>query len=141
MNHPACARLTLVPLAVLILSAGSRTGVSISTRDSLSVQQGVYTSLYFLAEPVRTTDTNLPVQYRFTESGTPPPGMRFEVYPCNKPSIAVCPQLATANGIYLDGTPTDGGSYPVVITATDTDGRKASQRFTIVVRPSTAGSK
>ena len=61
--------------------------------------------------------------------------MRFETYPCNKPALKTCPQVGTANGIFLDGTPGEAGSYTFVITAADGDRRKAQQQFTVVVRP------
>jgi hypothetical protein len=129
-------QLAVLPLTIIMLSAASPRGIYIHTRDSLSLRQGIYSSLFFVAEPARTPDSNLPVQYRFTESGVTPPGMRFEIYPCNKPDVTVCPQVASSNGIFLDGTPTEAGSYTFVITATDTDQRRASQQFTVVVNPS-----
>src|SRR5438270_13850706 len=109
--------LAILPLTIIMLRAAPPRGVYIHTRDSLSLQKGIYSSLFFVAEPVRTPDSALPLQYQFTESGATPPGMRFEVYPCNKPDVTVCPQLASSNGIYLDGTPGQAGSYTFVITA------------------------
>jgi Putative Ig domain len=123
--------LAVFSLMVILLSAAPK-GVHIQTRDSLSVRQGSYSSLFFFAEPVRAPGNNLPVQYQFTESGATPPGMRFESYACNKPDMKVCPQIASSNGIFLDGTPSETGSYTFTVTATDGD-RKGSQQFTIVV--------
>ena len=60
--------------------------------------------------------------------------MKFESYPCNKPNIKVCPELASANGIYLDGTPAESGSYTFVVTAEDPNGVKAAQQFTVTVQ-------
>jgi hypothetical protein len=100
------------------------------------LRQGRYSSLFFSAEPARTPESNLPVSFRFTESGVAPPGMMFETYPCNKPDTKVCPQVASSNGIFLDGTPTETGSYTFVITAIDTVGRRVSRQFTIVVNSS-----
>ncbi len=128
-------RLSLLPLTIVVLSAAPPKAVSIQTRDSLSLRQGTYSSLYFVAEPVRDTETNLPVSYRFTESGQTPPGMIFEAYPCNKPGTEVCPQLASANGIYLDGAPAKTGSYTFVISATGPSG-SVSRSFTVIVNPS-----
>ena len=129
-------RLVVLPLTIVMLSAGPPKGISIHARDSLSLRQATYSSLFFVAEPVRTPENNLPVQYNFTESGVTPHGMKFESYPCNKPDTKVCPQVTTSNGIFLDGTPTETGSYTFVITASDTAGRRASQQFTVVVNPS-----
>ena len=124
---------TMFPLTLMLLCAVAPRGPSIHTRDSLSLREGIYSSLFFTAEPVRSPRTNLPLQYRFTESGETPPGMKFEAYPCHKPHMPVCPQLATSNGTFLDGTPTETGSYTFVLTATDIEGRKTSQRFTVAV--------
>lgn len=125
----------VLSLAAIMLSTASPRVIHIDTRDSLSLRQGTYSSLFFVAEPARAADTNLPVQYQFTESGVTPPGMKFEIYPCNKPDTAVCPQVASSNGIFLDGTPTEAGSYRFVIKATDVESRGASQQFTVVVKP------
>jgi hypothetical protein len=129
-------RRAILSLAIATLGATCSKSASVQTLDSLSLRQGTYSSLLFTGEPVRTPGSNLPVQYRFTESGATPPGMRFESYPCNKPDRKVCPQLARANGVYLDGTPEQAGSYTFVITALDVVARtKASQQFTVVVKP------
>ncbi len=128
-------QLTLLLLVLITLSAAATKGVYIHTRDSLSLRQGVYSSLFFFAEPARTPDNNLPVQYQFTESGVTPPGMTFEIYPCNKLDMTVCPQVATSNGIFLDGTPKQAGSYTFLITATTVGRKRASQQFTVVVDP------
>jgi len=126
----------VLPLTIIMLSAASPRGIYIHTRDSLSLRQGLYSSVFFVAEPTRTPDSNLPVQYQFTESGATPPGMRFETYPCNKPDTTVCPQVAASNGIFIDGTPSEPGSYIFFITVTDVNSRRrASQQFTIVVNP------
>jgi hypothetical protein len=134
----AAARLkpmAILPFAIIMLG-GSSKDISIHTRDALSLRQGSYSSLLFVAEPARAPGSNLPMQYELTESGATPPGMKFEAYPCNKPGTTVCQQVATSNGIYLDGTPGEAGSYTFVITATDVDRRSASQQFTVVVEPS-----
>lgn len=128
--------LAVLPLTIVMLSAAPPKGISIHTRDSLSLRQGTYSSLFFVAEPARAPDSNMPVQYQLTESGVTPRGMRFETYPCNKPNTTVCPEVASSNGIFLDGTPAETGSYTFVITAADAAGRKASQQFTVVVNPS-----
>ena len=122
-------------LVIATSSIASPKGIHISTRDSLSLRQASYSSLFFVAEPARTQNNNLPVQYQLTESGATPPGLTFEMYPCNKPGRRVCPQIATANGIFLDGTPSEAGSYTFLITAADGDGRRVSQQFTVVVNP------
>jgi hypothetical protein len=132
-------RLAFLPLTMIMLSAAPPKGVSIHTRDSLSLRQGTYSSLFFVAEPARTPKGNIPVQYQFTESGVTPPGMRFEIYPCNKPDTTVCPQVASSNGIFLDGTPAETGSFTFVIAAADTAGKRASRQFTVVVNPSDQG--
>lgn len=126
-------QLALLPLTIVSLCAHSPRDVSIHTKDSLSLRQGSYSSVFFFAEPLNREDNNLPVQYQFAGSGTPPPGMIFEVYPCNKPNKPACPQVAASNGIFLDGTPKEAGSYTLLITATDGDGRKSSQEFTVTV--------
>jgi Putative Ig domain len=128
-------RLAMLPLALVMLSVALPKTISIHARDSLSLRQGTYASVLFVAEPARTPDSNLPLQYRFTESGVTPPGMKFETYPCNKPGRIVCSQLAISNGIFLDGTPTETGSYTFVITAADA-AERASQQFTVIVNPS-----
>jgi hypothetical protein len=118
---------------ISLLLAWPPQSISIATRDSLTVRQGIYSSLFFLAEPSHV-DTGLPQQYRFSESGLTPPGMKFESYPCNKPNAKVCPELASSNGLYLDGTPTKPGSYNFVLTVENPDGEKASRHFTIIVK-------
>lgn len=126
----------IVSLMLASIGFAASMATSIQTRGSLSLRQGTYSSLLFIAEPARTPGSNLPAQYRFTEAGATPPGMRFETYPCNKPDMKVCPQLATANGVYLDGTPEQTGSYTFVITAFDVIAQTtASQQFTVVVKP------
>jgi hypothetical protein len=135
-KHWLHVRLAVLPFAIVMLSGAAPKGISIHTRDSLSLRQGTYSSIFFVADPARTPESNLPVQYQFTESGVTPPGMKFEAYPCNKPDTKVCPQVASSNGTYLDGTPAEKGSYTFLITATDTAGRKASREFTVLVRSS-----
>ena len=105
--------------------------VIISTRDPLVLTRGVYSSILFSAKSAVKRD--IPLQYTFTESGRTPAGMVFESYPCNKPGQSVCPQVASSDGIYLDGVPSEIGSYNVTITATDPEGSKGSQSFQIVV--------
>lgn len=135
-------RTAILSLIMATLTAAASKDTSIQTRDSLSLRQDTYSSLLFSAEPARTRDSNLPVQYRFTESGATPPGMKFETYPCNKPGMKVCPQLASANGVYLDGTPERVGSYTFVITALDVvAGTNTAQQFTVVVKPSDPRSR
>lgn len=126
-------RLAIISLTLVLIGGASPSGVSIHTRDSLSLHVGTYSSILFAAEPARAPDTNLPLIYRLTASGETPPGMKFEAYPCNKPGIVVCPQAATVNGIFLDGTPSEAGSYTFVISATGNDARTATREFTVVV--------
>jgi hypothetical protein len=124
----------LVLVFVLLLAAPAK-NISVTTHDSTTIRQGTYSSIFFVAEPARASNSNLPVEYQFTESGETPPGMKFEAYPCNKPDTKVCPQLASANGVFLDGVATPAGSYTVVITAVDLAKERASRQFTIVVEP------
>lgn len=135
-NQRILMYLAVLSLTIVMLSAAPPKGVSIHTRDSLSLRQRTYSSVFFVAEPARTPDSDIPVQYQFTESGLTPPGMKFETYPCNKPDTTVCPQVASSNGIFLDGTPAETGSYTFVITAADGAGRRASRQFTVVINPS-----
>jgi hypothetical protein len=128
-------RFTVLSLVFILVFAASAKDISVTTHDSTTIQQGTYCSIFFVAEPARAPGSTLPVEYQFTESGETPPGMKFETYPCNKPDIKVCPQLATANGIFLDGVPSAAGSYTVVITAVDLAKKGASRQFTIVVGP------
>lgn len=106
--------------------------ITVSTKDSLRLAEGTYSSILFTATP--STRMRMPVQYSFVESGFAPSGMIFESYPCNKPGQSICPQLARSDGIYLDGVPSSPGSFEVTITAADPDGNKASRRFSIVVK-------
>lgn len=106
--------------------------LTVSTRDSLILTQGAYSSILFTAKS--STRARVPVQYSFVESGAAPPGMIFENYPCNKPGHAACPQLASSDGIFLDGIPSSPGSYDVTIAATGPDGSKGSQSFTIIIK-------
>ena len=124
---------TILPLTIAMLTATSPDDLSLSTQHSLSLQQGAYASVLFLAAPARSANTNLPLQYRFTESGNIPPGMVFESAPCHKPHTKVCSQLASTNGIFLDGTAAQTGSYTFVITATTIDRRTVSKQFTVTV--------
>lgn len=128
-------RLAVLPLAIALLCSGAPQNIRIHTQDSLSLKQGIYSALYFVAEPARAPNSELPMQYQLTGSGATPPGMKFEPYPCNKPGMKVCPQVATSNGVYLDGVPQEAGSYSFVIIAIDADERRASQEFTVVVNP------
>ena len=105
--------------------------ITIYTRDSLRLVTGVYASILFTAKS--RTQSSVPVQYSFSQSGGAPPGMIFEGYPCNKPGKFVCPQLASADGVYLDGVPTASGSYRVTIVATRPDGSKGFRAFTVNV--------
>ncbi len=125
-------------LAMMFVVSGAMIAASeikITASDSLSLQQGVYASITFTA---RSSGRDAaPATYKFSESGHVPPGMIFERYPCNKPGFSPCPTLARADAIYLDGTPSAAGSYTVTVTASEPQGGKASQQFTITV----AGSK
>jgi hypothetical protein len=114
--------------------------VTIHARNALSLRAGVYSSIFFYAEPVRSLDNNLPVQYQFTASGKMPPGMKLESYPCNKPHTKVCPQLATANGIYLDGTPEKSGAYTLALTASD-GVSTVTREFAVTVTASESGRR
>ena len=125
----------MISSLLFLLLAGPPPRITVGTRDLLTVRQGTYSSLFFLAEPSHLPSNDLPQQYRFSESGAVPPGMRFESYPCNKPSTKVCPQLASANGLYLDGTPAKAGSYQFVITVENSSGEKVSRHFTVTVEP------
>lgn len=124
----------LIALTAVMMSAEPAATISIHARDPLSIRQGDFSSIAFVAEPERTPGNNLPVPYRFTQTGTTPPGMKFESYPCNRPEQKACSQLASANGVFLNGAPTKTGSYSFVITAND-GMNEASQRFTVVVNP------
>lgn len=130
-------RCAILSFLIAMLGLANSKDISIQTRDSLSLRQGTYSSLLFTAEPSATPGSNLPAQYRFSESGATPPGMRFENYPCNKSGMKACPQIARANGVYLDGTPEVPGSYTFVITALDVITRTtASQQFKVTVEAS-----
>jgi hypothetical protein len=113
----------------------SSTGVSIQTRDSLSVTAHIYSSILFTATPERSPNGVLPLEYQFAESGGTPPGMIFESYPCNKSGTTACPQIASSNGVFLDGIPTAPGSYKFILTATARDGthKQGTRTFTVVV--------
>jgi hypothetical protein len=112
--------------------------ISIQTQDSLSVAKGIYSSIFFTAVPATKPGDELPIQYQLTGSGSPP-GMIFEAYPCNKPNKDVCPAVASANGIFLDGVPTAPGSYDVELTATDgASGNKGYAHFTLTIKDSNA---
>lgn len=125
----------MLALVFVLLFAAPAKGISVTTHDSTTIRQGTYSSIFFVAEPARAPDSTLPLEYQFTESGETPPGMKFETYPCNKPDIKVCPQIASANGVFLDGVPSAAGSYTIVITAVDLAKKRASRQFTIVVEP------
>ena len=125
----------MLVLVFVLLFAAPANIISVTTHDSTTIRQGTYSSIFFVAEPARAPGSTLPLQYQFAESGETPPGMKFETYPCNKPDTKVCPQVASANGVFLDGVPTAAGSYTVVITAVDLAKKRASRQFTIVVEP------
>jgi len=118
---------------LLLLWMGASQALSIRTRDSLTLHQGTYSSLLFLAEPARNPRTQLPEQYRFAESGQIPEGMKFESYPCNRPDQKTCSQLASANGIYLDGTPRTIGAYKFTIVVENVGGEKTASTFEVTV--------
>ncbi len=111
--------------------AGSESRITISTDSSLALMRNVYATIRFTAKG--NPEANLPVLYHFTQTGNPPPGMIFESYPCNKPNREVCPSVASADTIFLDGTPTSAGSYTVTINVRDAKGNESSQNFTITV--------
>lgn len=123
------------PLAYARVSEPCASGISIDTKDSLSLTESVYSSILFTASPTNTSQSNVPIQYQFAGSGKPPEGMIFESYPCNKPGRSTCPQIASSNGIFLDGVPTSPGSYRVSVTATGPDGRTCARLFTVTVKP------
>ena len=134
-----CTAILLAVSGVNIAAQGLAAGpnnvthqLTISTRDSLHLVKGVYASILFTAKS--GAQSKVPVQYSFSQSGDAPPGMVFESYPCNKPGQSVCPQLASADGVYLDGVPAAAGSYRVTIVATGPDGNKASRAFAVIVR-------
>src|SRR6185312_454253 len=119
-------------LAVGLPCALLASGISVSTKHSLSLTTDVYASILFTASG--QSPNRIPSLYRFSESGHIPPGMIFEAYPCNKPDHPSCPSVAKPDGIFLDGVPSTAGSYNIQITATDSKGNKASRRFVVTVK-------
>ncbi|HEY7303271.1 MAG TPA: putative Ig domain-containing protein [Bryobacteraceae bacterium] len=96
----------------------------------MSLSKSEYASILFTASG---DSDGVPVLYRFEESGDIPPGMIFESSPCNKPGHPVCPSMARADGIFLDGAPEAAGSYVVTITARNSKGGGITEKFTITV--------
>ena len=105
--------------------------ITISTRDSLRLAKGAYVSILFTAKS--GARSKLPIQYSFSQSGDPPPGMVFESYPCHKVGQSVCPELASSDGVYLDGVPSAAGSYRLTIAATGPGGSQGSRAFIVIV--------
>ncbi|HEX4164297.1 MAG TPA: putative Ig domain-containing protein [Bryobacteraceae bacterium] len=107
--------------------------ITIHTSDSCVLAKDTYASILFAAKGA--PNTGVPTQFSFHTSGKTPPGMIFEGYPCHQPGKQNCQALASADGIYLDGTPATAGSYRVSITAQDPAGNTRTQAFTITVKP------
>lgn len=107
--------------------------VRIRPQQSLVVSAGRYSRILFRAEH-SDSDAQVPASYAFKTSGSLPPGMVFENYPCQKPGEKNCPALASADGIYLDGVPTAPGSYKLTIKAIAPSGETAEREFTVTVK-------
>lgn len=118
-------------LALPCIVLGSE--ISLSTKDSLSLARNTYASILITATG---NASRVPALYTFSESGSTPPGMIFESYPCNKPGHELCPSVAKPDGIFLDGVPTATGSYSFMVSAKDSKGNRGSKQFTVVVRDS-----
>jgi hypothetical protein len=125
----------MIRLFAFVLLTVASTEITISTKDSLTIVQGSYSSLLFTARWQSPPEGPVPVAFRFETAGEVPPGMIFEPYPCHKPNQKNCPALARADGIYLDGVPTQSGSFQITVTVSDGQGHSVSQRFTVVVNP------
>ena len=128
----------IIRLFAFVLAAVGTTEITVSTKDSLTIWQGSYSSLLFTVTSPAPSEGPVPVAIRFETAGEVPPGMIFEPYPCHQPNQKNCPALARADGIYLDGVPTQSGSFQVTITATEGQRHPVSQRFTVVVNPKSA---
>jgi hypothetical protein len=125
----------MIRMLAFILGAVAATDITVSTKDPLTIVQGNYSSLLFTARLQHPPDGPAPAAFRFETAGEVPPGMVFEPYPCHKPNQQNCPALARADGIYLDGVPTQSGSFQITVTVSDGQGHAVSQRFTVVVNP------
>jgi hypothetical protein len=125
----------IIWLFALVLGAMAATEITVSTKDSLTIVQGSYSSLLFTARLQHPPDGPAPVAFRFETAGEVPPGMIFEPYPCHQPNQQNCPAIARADGIYLDGVPTQSGSFQITVTVSDGQRHSVSQRFTVVVNP------
>ncbi len=99
---------------------------------SLDLTAHTYAVIRFHAESAPKKD--IPSQITFSTAGTAPPGMVFESYPCHRPGEKNCAALASADGIYLDGTPTRPGAYRIRITAKDLQGATVSREFMVTVK-------
>lgn len=106
--------------------------VTVTTSDSLTLTQGTYGQITFRAGIGSISNASQTTIYTFTETGKVP-GMVFENR-CNnlKGGDVACP-LVNLNSISLDGVPTQAGTFPVTITATDPNGTTGSQSFTVTV--------
>jgi hypothetical protein len=125
----------MIRMLAFILGAVATTDITVSTKDSLTIVQGSYSSILFTASFQNPPEGPAPAAFRFETSGDVPPGMIFEPYPCHQPNQQNCPAIARADGIYLDGVPTQSGSFQITITASEGQRHSVSQRFTVVVNP------
>src|SRR3954452_4879206 len=125
----------MIQLLAFVLGAMATTEITVSTKDPLTIWQESYSSILFMARFQRPPDGPAPVAFRFETSGEVPPGMVFEPYPCHKPNQQNCTAIARADGIYLDGVPTQSGSFQITVAVSDGQGHAISQQFTVVVNP------
>jgi hypothetical protein len=131
----------IIRLFAFVLVAVTTTDITVSTKDSLTIMQGSYSSLLFMASSPSPPEGSAPAAFRFETAGEVPPGMIFEPYPCHQPNQQNCPALARADGIYLDGVPTQSGSFQITVAVKDGQGHAVSQRFTVVVNPKSGEPK
>ncbi len=126
----------MVPIAgqtINIVNSGSSPVITITSSGSLNFTQGTYGKIGFYAGPGAPTSGDLMGRYTFTETGSVP-GMNFGYAPCNNQDLkTACPMVIVLNEIFLYGTPTTAGTYPISITASDSSGNTATQSFTVTV--------
>ena len=84
----------MIRLFAFILFAVATTDITVSTKDSLTLWQGSYSSLLFTASFQRPPEGPVPAAFRFETSGEVPSGMIFEPYPCHKPNQQNCLAIA-----------------------------------------------
>jgi hypothetical protein len=135
IRHAKGDPIMIVRLFAFVLVTVATTDVAVSTKDSLTIGQGSYSSILFTVSSRSPLEGPVPRAIRFETAGEVPPGMVFEPYPCHKPKQQNCPAIARADGIYLDGVPTQSGSFRITVAVHDGQGHAISQQFTVVVNP------